>query len=70
MRTFYELHVHRKDGSSHWHIMKGELPKVGDTVPATLGGEKVSAKVGMVRDPARNLRDRGQAGVEVDADEV
>jgi hypothetical protein len=71
MRTsFYEMHLHRKDGSSRRHVMRGELPKVGDTVPATLGGKKVSAKVGLVTDPARTLRDRGQALVEVDADEV
>jgi len=72
MRTFYELHLHRKDGSSRRHIMQGELPKVGDTVPATLAGTKVSAKVGAVTDPTRNPRrdDRGQAVVEVHADEV
>jgi hypothetical protein len=70
MRTFYALHVLRKDGSSRCHIMQGELPKVGDTIPATLAGQKVSAKVGTVKDPAHNLRDRGQSVFEVDADEV
>jgi hypothetical protein len=69
MRMFYALHVHRKDGSSCRHIMQGELPKIGDTVPATLAGEKVSAKVGTVTDPARTLRGIGQAVVEVEADE-
>ena len=72
MRTFYELHLHRKDGSSRRHIMQGEVPKVGDTVPATLAGKKVSAKVGVVTDPMLNWRreDRGQGVVEVHADEV
>jgi len=70
MRSFYELHVHRKDGSSRRHVMRGELPKVGDTVPATLAGEKISAKVETVTDPTHTLTDRGQALVEVDADEV
>jgi hypothetical protein len=53
--TFYALHVHRKDGSLQRHVMRGELPKVGDTFPATLAGEKVSAKVGTVIDPTRSL---------------
>jgi len=70
MRTFYALHVHRKDGSSRRHIMQAELPKVGDTVPATLGGKKVSAKVGAVNDPERDLKDRGRVVIEVDADEI
>jgi hypothetical protein len=71
MRTFYALHVHRKDGSSRRHIMRDELPKVGDTVSATLVGEKVSAKVGTVTDPERNLlRGGGQIVFEVDANEV
>jgi hypothetical protein len=70
MRTFYALHVHRKDGSSRRHIMQGELPKVGDTVPATLAGERVSAKVGTVADPARDLKDRGRVIIEIDAEEV
>ena len=70
MRTFYALHVHRKDGSLRRHVMRGELPKVGDTIPATLARENISAKVGTVTDPSRNLRDRGQVVVEVDADEV
>jgi hypothetical protein len=70
MRTFYALHVHRKDRSLQRHVMRGELPKVGDTVPATLAGEKVSAKVGTVIDPTRSLRDGRRAVVEVDADEV
>jgi len=71
MKTFYALHVHRKDGGSRRHIMQGELPKVGDTVPATLTGKKVSAKVGAVREPTRNLiRDHGATVIEVHADEV
>jgi hypothetical protein len=37
---------------------------------STLAGEKVSAKVGTVKDPARNLRDSSQSVFEVDADEV
>jgi hypothetical protein len=48
MRTFYTLHVHRKDGSWHCHLMRGELPKVGDTIPVLLPGENIMAKVGAV----------------------
>ena len=70
MRTFYALHVRRKDGSSRRHVMRGELPKVGDTVPATLAGKKISAKVGVVSDPERDLKVRGRVVIEVDADEV
>jgi len=70
MRTFYALHVHRKDGSWRHHIMRGEVPKVGDTVPATLAGEKVSPKVGVVNDLERDVRDRSRVIIEVDADEV
>jgi len=50
--------------------MRGELPKVGDTVPATLAGKKISAKVGVVSDPERDLKVRGRVVIEVDADEV
>jgi hypothetical protein len=32
----YELHIHRKQR----HVMRGEVPKIGDTVSATLTGEK------------------------------
>jgi hypothetical protein len=70
MMTFYALHVHRKDGGRRYHVMRGEVPKVGDTVPATLGGEKVGAKVSAVKDPARNLRDRGEIIIKVHADEI
>jgi len=70
MRTFYELHLHRKDGSSRRHIMQGELPKVGDTVPATLADKTVSTKVGAVNDLAHNPRVRGHVMIEVHADEV
>ena len=50
--------------------MRGEVPKVGDTGPATLAGEKVSAKVGVVNDPEHNVTDRSRVIIEVDADEV
>jgi hypothetical protein len=66
MRAFYTLH-HRKDDSRQ---REGELPKVGDTVPATLAGERVSAKVGAVTDPTRYLRRHGGVGIEVHAEEV
>jgi hypothetical protein len=56
MRTFYTLHVRRKDGSWRHHVMRGEVPKIGDTVFATLAGDKVSTKVGAVTDPPRNTR--------------
>jgi hypothetical protein len=69
-KAFYTLHVHRKDGSSQRHVMKGELPTVGDTVPATLAGKKVSAKVGVVTDPTPDLRHHGGVGIEVHADEI
>ena len=69
MRTFYALHVNRKDGSWRRHIMRGEVPKVGDTVDAPLGGKKVSAKVGVVNDPARD-GGRGEVIIEVHGDEV
>ena len=70
MRTFYELHVHRKDGSLRRHIMRGELPKVGDTVPATLANKMVSTKVGAVNDLVHNPKVRGLVVIEVHADEV
>jgi hypothetical protein len=70
MKTFYALHVRRKDGSWRHHIMRGEVPRVGDTVPATLAGEKVSTKVGVVTDPTLRLRKRGEVITDVHADEV
>jgi hypothetical protein len=70
MRTFYALHVHRKDGRLCRHIMRGELPKVGDTVPATLADKTVSTKVGAVNDLVNNPRVRGHLIIEVHADEV
>jgi hypothetical protein len=70
MKTFYALHVRRKDGSWRHNIMRGAVPKVGDTLPATLAGEKVSAKVGAVTDPTLRLRKRGEVIIEVHADEV
>jgi hypothetical protein len=66
-RTFYTLHVRRKDGSLRHHVMRGEVPKVGDTVFATLTDDKVSAKVGAVADLPRSLRDK--VIVEVHANE-
>jgi hypothetical protein len=56
MRTFYTLHVHRKDGSWQNHVMQGEVPKVGDTVSTMLASNKVSAKVGAVTDLPRRRR--------------
>jgi len=50
--------------------MRGEVPNIGDTVPATLAGKKVSAKVGVVNDPDRDLKDRGRVIIEIDAEEV
>jgi hypothetical protein len=50
--------------------MRGEVPRVGDTVPATLAGEKVSTKVGVVTDPTLRLRKRGEVITDVHADEV
>jgi hypothetical protein len=70
MRTFYALHVHRKDGSWRCHMMQGELPKVGDTVPATLSGEVVKAKVDRVSDPTLFGEERGEVTVKVHANEV
>jgi hypothetical protein len=71
MRTFYELHVHRKDGSWRHHITRGEVPKVGDNVSATLAAGRVIAKVGAVKDPrVHSLRERGEVVTEVHADEV
>ena len=67
MRTFYTLHVHCKDGSWRHHVMQGEVPKVGDTVFATLAGDKVSTKVGAVTAPPRSLR--GEFIIEVHAEE-
>jgi hypothetical protein len=62
MRTFYTLHVRRNDGSWRHHVMRGEVPKVGDTVFATLAGDKVSTKVGAVTDPPRNTRQNHHRG--------
>jgi len=49
--------------------MAGELPKVGDTVPATLPGEEVKAKVDRVTEP-RLLDESSEVAVKVQADEV
>jgi hypothetical protein len=57
MKTFYTLHVRRKDGSWRHHIMRGVVPKVG-------------AKVGAVTDPTLRLRKRGEVIIDVHADEV
>jgi hypothetical protein len=70
MRTFYALQVHRKDGSWHRHIMRGELPKVGDTVPATLTGKEVKTKVEGVSDSTLLRKERGDFVIEVHAEEV
>jgi hypothetical protein len=70
MQTFFALHIHRKDGSSRRHIMRGEVPKAGDTVPATLEGERVSAKVERVADPMHRLIDGHDVVIEVHADEL
>jgi hypothetical protein len=52
-------------------IMRGEVPKVGDTIPAMLADEKVSAKVNAVKHPVHNLlRNPGTIIIEVHADEV
>ena len=74
MKTFYQdgngisdlrqLHVHRKDGSWHRHLMRGELPKVGDTIPVLLPGENIMAKVDAVAE------ERGEAAIKVMADQV
>jgi hypothetical protein len=70
MRTFYTLDVHRRDGSWHRHVMRGELPKAGDTVPAILSGQEVKAKVEGVGDPTLLGEERGEVVVKVAADEV
>jgi hypothetical protein len=71
MKTFYTLHVHRRDGSQQNHVMQGQVPKVGDTVFATLAGNKVSAKVGAVTDMPRSIprRLRDKVIIEVHAKE-
>jgi hypothetical protein len=51
-------------------MMQGELPKVGDTVPATLSGEVVKAKVDRVSDPTLFGEERGEVTVKVHANEV
>jgi hypothetical protein len=61
---------HRKDGSLRRHIIQGELPKVGDAVPATLADKTVSTKVGAVNDLVHNPRVRGHVIIEVHAEEV
>ena len=70
-RTFYTLHVHRKDGSWQNHVMQGEVPEVGDTVFATLAGNKVGAKVGAVTDlpPSLSPSLRDKVIIEVQAEE-
>ena len=50
--------------------MRGDVPNVGDTVRPFIAGKRVSTKVGVVDDPARNLRDHGRVVIEVHADEV
>ena len=69
MRTFYALNVHRRDGSWHRHLMEGDLPKVGHTVPATLPGEEVKVKVDRVTEPTL-LDETSEVAVKVHADEV
>ena len=49
--------------------MQGELPKAGDTVPATLPGEEVKAKVDRVTEPTF-LDETSEVAVKVHADEV
>ena len=71
MRTFYSLHVHRKDGSWHRHLMRGELPKPGDTVAAMLSRqEAVMAKVARLNEATLLDEERSIVAVKVDADEV
>jgi len=70
IKTFYALHVHRKDGGLRRHLMSGVLAKVGDAVAATLAGKTVSTKVGAVNDLVHNPRVRGHVIIEVHADEV
>ena len=49
--------------------MEGDLPKVGDTVPATLPGEEVKVKVDRVTEPTL-LDETSEVAVKVHADEV
>jgi hypothetical protein len=70
MRTFHRLHLHRKDGSWHRHLMRGELPKVGDTIPVLLPGANVMAKVDLVTRSSRTDDELGEFAVKVQADEV
>jgi len=49
--------------------MAGELPKVGDTVPAALAGEEVKAKVDRVTEPTL-LDESSEVALKVQADEV
>jgi hypothetical protein len=50
--------------------MQGEVPKVGDIVPATLSGELVKAKVDRVSDPTPFGEERGEVTVKVHAEEI
>ena len=71
MRTFYALHLHRKDGSWHRHLMRGELPKPGDTVPAIFSREEaVMAKVARLSEPTLLDVECSVVAFKVDADEV
>jgi hypothetical protein len=71
MRTFYALNVHRKDGSWHRHLMRGELPKPGDTVPAILSREEaVMAKVAGLSELTLVDEEHSIVAAKVDADEV
>jgi hypothetical protein len=44
--------------------MRGELPKVGDTIPVLLPGENIMAKVDAVAE------ERGEAAIKVMADQI
>ncbi|MGC2079164.1 MAG: hypothetical protein WA728_24690 [Xanthobacteraceae bacterium] len=67
----YELHVHRKDGGWQRHLMRGELPKPGDTVPAILSREEaVMAKVAGLSELTLVDEEHSIVAAKVDADEV
>jgi hypothetical protein len=71
MRMFYELHVHRKDGTWFRHLKRGELPKPGDKVPVILSREEaLMAKVEGLSELTLLDEEHSIVAAKVEAEEV
>jgi hypothetical protein len=71
MRMFYELHVHRKDGTWFRHLKRGELPKPGDKVPVIVSREEaLMAKVAGLSELTVLDEEHSIVAAKVEAEEV